>query len=95
MQQQMQQQMQAPNELRQADTALQNVMAAIQNTNWEELERVDPGDAALQRQKLNEAYQGLSYQREQIMGAVQQQQQHQYPLHEKQSYYYQNPVLSL
>ncbi len=72
MQQQMQMQQQVPEQVRYVDSALQNIQATFDNTNWDELEKVDPGDAALQRQKLTEASNNLMYQRNQMQGAMQQ-----------------------
>ena len=75
--QQLQAQTQIPPQLQQLDANLNNVIQTIENTKWDELEKVDPGDAALQRQKLNEAYQNMMYQRQNMLGAMQQTQQQQ------------------
>jgi hypothetical protein len=68
----MQQQLQVPQQLQSIDFNLHTVVQALQNTDWAKLEQVDPGDAALQRQKLNE---GLMGQRQQIAGELQRQAQ--------------------
>lgn len=86
--QQMQMQMQIPPQLQQINAQLASVQQAYSNTNWDELEKVDPGDAALQRQKLNEAAQSLSFQQNQMMGAMQQQQQQQQQAYQQQEVAY-------
>ena len=76
-QQQLQQQQQVPQELRNLEARMQNIQQAMQNTNWAELEQIDAGDAALQRQKLMEAMNNIGYQYQTRMREFQQQQQQQ------------------
>ena len=77
MQQQIQMQQQMPDQVRQIDAALQNIQATFNNTNWDELDKVDPGDSARQHQKLKTASDNLMYQRSQAVGALQQDQYNQ------------------
>ena len=86
--------MQAPQQFQQIDTQLTNIQLAMQNTDWAALEKRDPGDAALQRQKMTEAFQVLTAQKGQMqqqMAAQQQQQMAQYAQEQIQDLLEANP----
>lgn len=71
--QQMQMQSQIPDHLRQLQNQWQNIQSVEANTNWDELEKVDPADASLQLQKLTRAKEDLKQQYAQAEGAWNQQ----------------------
>lgn len=54
---QLQQLQQIPEEVRRSEARLRSLQDTYQNTDWNDLQQRDPGDAAWQRQRLNDEYQ--------------------------------------
>lgn len=64
-----------PEELLQARATMQALVQQAQAVNWQELERDDPGEAALTRQKYRDAYQAAEGRYNQMQAQVEQQRQ--------------------